>query len=103
MAIPVNKSAMIILRGFDEPFLGHENPPENPSHVRVEVELGCVNIMYKSENQTQVSLIFNNDPKLALIPKSLVNFVTKKILYYFMKSIEAEVLAYPGSVHEQRV
>ena len=72
------------MRNFDKTFLGIDPLPENTNLVHVDMHFGCINIMYRGENCTQLSLIMRTDPHVKLVPTWLLNFSTKKILYQFM-------------------
>jgi hypothetical protein len=52
VAIAQNKSALIVLRDMNETFLGVDVPPVEPGNVRINLSMGCINIMYRGPNET---------------------------------------------------
>lgn len=103
VAIGQNKSCLIVLSDLEEPFLG--NPPVEVAQgsVRINIPIGCINIMYRGPESTQVSLIINAQPHVALIPQWLINWSTKQVFFWFMNSIREQVFKFKGSEYETRV
>jgi len=97
-------SALIIMKSIhSRTTLGVEIPAQDEHHVRIDLKLACLNIAYLGPNSTHVSFIAHMDPKLKLVPQFIVNFVTKHILYYFLKEVRSKSMEYPGSIFEERV
>ena len=104
IAIRQNKSAMIVFKDVEgDSYLGAPMPPPEPGTVRANVEIGCINIMMLSPEQTQVSFIVKCDPQVALIPHSLLNFAEKKVVFFLLQMIRQKCKEYPGSEYERRV
>ena len=100
--IPENNSALILLRSINAGNYLDISIPEAET-VRMNLSVGCLNVNYISPNETQISLIARCDPKLALIPQSLVNYGTKHGIFYFMEAIKKKCDEYTGSEHEEIV
>ena len=100
--IPQNKCVLIVLKSIERPsYMDIEVPP--PEHVRVELNVACLNVTYVSANETQISMIAGCDPKLALVPDVVINYATKHGVFYFMEAIKKMCDQYTGSQHEQLV
>jgi START domain len=100
--IPENKSVLIVLKSIDKSsYLGIPIP--EPESIRTEMKIGCLNLHYINDNETQVSLISKCDPKLALIPTPIINYATKHGVFFFMESIRRKCDEYTGSEHEHLV
>lgn len=100
--IPENNSVLVILKSIETPTYFDIQIPDT-SAVRMTINIGCLNVNYISEFETQVSLIAKCDPKLSLIPQSLVNYGTKHGVYFFMEAIKKMCDEYAGSQHEELV
>lgn len=102
--LPENNSIMVLLRGIDsEKFLGVDVPKPEGADVRVTMKTGVLNIMKRSETQTQISFLSHSDPHVAMVPESLMNFCTHTGIFYFMKSMQEKSVNFAGSVFEKRV
>ena len=101
--IPENKSALIVLRSLDNTteMLGTTIPP--PSGKRLTLTIGCLNLTYLTEDQTQISLIARSNPHMPVIPIQLINYATKHGIYYFMEGVRNKANAYKGGIFEQLV
>jgi len=86
--IPQNKSAMLVIRSMNDSYLGVDVPTLDSKTVRIDIQIGGMNIMMKGPNKTQLSLIMQSDPHIRFIPQKLINFCCKHTLYYFMDSIK---------------
>ena len=100
--IPENNSVLILLKSINTPtYL--DIPIPDPESIRMNLLIGCLNINYISNNETQISLIAKCDPKLALIPQAIINYATKHGVFYFMEAIRKKCDEYTGSQHEELV
>ena len=104
--IPQNHSVLLIMRdltGFKS-YLGVPLPTAlPPDYIRMTFDCCCSNIMQKSENETQISIIFQGDPHIAFIPEPIMSFSTSKVMLAFISSVREECLKFRGSQYEQRV
>eukprot|EP00475_Leptophrys_vorax_P012256 TRINITY_DN18670_c0_g2_i1.p1 TRINITY_DN18670_c0_g2~~TRINITY_DN18670_c0_g2_i1.p1 ORF type:complete len:265 (-),score=84.72 TRINITY_DN18670_c0_g2_i1:65-859(-) len=65
-----------------------EVPEPEESVVRATLNIGAFYIKYISEEETQIYMILNFDPKLPVIPDWVLNFATGQVLqwiFYFME------------------
>ena len=103
--IPQNKSVLLIMRdltGFKS-YLGFPIPPQEPDYVRMTVDFAAANMMYKTEDETQISIIFQGNPHISLIPDNIMSYCTSKVMLMFISSVREECLKFRGSKYEQRV
>lgn len=100
--IPENKSVLIVIKSIDRKEYMEVNIPDTNS-VRMNIKETCLNVMYISDNETQLSFIAKCDVKLALIPASVVNYATKHGVFYFMETMMKLCDEYVGSKYEELV
>jgi hypothetical protein len=99
-----SKSALIVMKTVkSSTFLGMPVPAPNRDLVPIEVHLACINIKYIDPNHTELTLILRSNPNMSLIPQWLINWATKKIIWYFMDTARTQALHFPGSEYERRV
>lgn len=104
-----SKSALLTLRSPTRPhLLGFPVPPETAGLVRCDVPMGLVNLMILEPELTQISMVFQLNPHVVgctqpLIPKTVVNFVSKHAAYYMMEQVRNQLAAFKGSEYERRV
>lgn len=76
-------SFMIYLESLNSSDI-YEIPAPVGSAVRCDLKVGGFHIQYVSPESTRVSGVFNVDPKLDFIPTSLINWVSGKIVHWFL-------------------
>mmetsp|Transcript_19528 Transcript_19528/g.35709 ORF Transcript_19528/g.35709 Transcript_19528/m.35709 type:complete len:282 (-) Transcript_19528:1212-2057(-) len=102
--VPYNRSALLVIRSVDgSNYLSFPIPDTSEGDVRIDINICCVNIVYNGPEETHLSLIVRSDPKIAMLPKFLINFATKHVMYYLMDTIREKVKNYAGSEYERRV
>jgi hypothetical protein len=102
--VPSEQSVLIVLRSHHAPsYLGFHVPPPLKKEVRMDLSEGCVNITYLGPSRSRVTFIIRSDPHLTLLPQSLINYGTKKVMHHLMAAIRQKVLNYAGSEYEARV
>lgn len=102
--VPYNRSALLVIRSVEgSRYLNFKIPDTSEGEVRIDINICCVNIVYKGPEDTHLSLIVRSDPKIAMLPQFLINFATKHVMYYMMDTIREKVRNYPGSEYERRV
>ena len=103
------KSILIVFRTPPEKvYLGFDVPHIGDDEARIDVPLGCINILYVDQHSSLVTIIDRANPHIVLstqplIPQNVINFGTKHIVYYMMKKIRDFCESYEGSEYEQRV
>ncbi|MEE4248126.1 MAG: hypothetical protein V2I33_22260 [Kangiellaceae bacterium] len=50
VAVPENKSALIVLRDMPESYLSYTSPPVDPNNVRISIPVGGLNVMFRGPN-----------------------------------------------------
>ena len=99
-----SNSALIVMKTVKSAtFLGMPVPAPNRDLVPIEVHLACMNIKYIDPTHTELSLILRSNPNMPLIPQWLINWATKKIIWYFMDAARTQALHFAGSEYERRV
>lgn len=102
--IPENRSVLINIKSVKTPtFLNTSIPPPAGSDIRIDMSVGCINLMILEPGVTQVSLISHSDPHLAFLPQSLINFGTKHGIFFFMRMLREKAKNFKGSEFERRV
>ena len=102
--IPENRSVLISLKSIKTPtYLNTPIPPPEGNDVRIDISLGCINLMILEPERTQISLVIHSNPNLALIPQSLINFGTKQGIFFFMNMLREKAKNFKGSEFERRV
>eukprot|EP00128_Syssomonas_multiformis_P000998 Colp12_sorted_trinity150504_noHs@24810 len=94
------KRLLVLLRSLRESD-GVELPPEDKSHVRMDLT-GGFNITYLSEGRVHFSAIYNVDPKLSMVTPMMINFVNKHFCGLLITLIKSTLRKFPGSQYEQR-
>ena len=103
------KSILIVFRTPPEAsYLGFTIPHIGSEEHRIDVPLGCINILYIDPNTSLVTIIDRANAYIVmspqpLVPQNVINFGTKHIVYYMMKRIRECSESYEGSEYEQRV
>ncbi|OMJ74069.1 hypothetical protein SteCoe_27088 [Stentor coeruleus] len=100
--IPENRSILITLKSINENNYLSIPIPETES-IRIDINLGCLNIHQIEDNEIQVSLVARVDVKLALIPSAVVNYAAKHGVFFFMNAVKEMCDEYPGSKYEELV
>jgi hypothetical protein len=102
--VPYNRSLLLVIRSVEgSRYLGYSVPGPGEGEVRIDINICCLNIVYNGPGDTHLSLIVRSDPKIAMMPKFLINFATKHVMYYLMDTIREKVRNYAGSEYQRRV
>lgn len=103
--MPQNNSVLIIMHdlGGQKQYMGVELPEPVSGDVRMKMEFCCVNVMRKDEAETQISVILRADPKIRLLPHSVLNYCTKQAMFFFMQEMRAQCSTFATSEYAQRV
>jgi hypothetical protein len=102
--IPENRSVLINIKSVKTPtFLNTSIPAPAGNDIRIDMSVGCINLMILEPGVTQVSLISHSDPHLAFLPQPLINFGTKHGIFFFMRMLREKAKNFKGSEFERRV
>jgi len=72
-------------------YFGTQVPAEEKSFKRIDMKFGYMHIIPKDENSCEVSVAFNVDPKVPLIPWIILNKFIKEASYYIMLDFKNQI------------
>eukprot|EP01119_Soliformovum_irregulare_P020904 TRINITY_DN6840_c0_g1_i1.p1 TRINITY_DN6840_c0_g1~~TRINITY_DN6840_c0_g1_i1.p1 ORF type:complete len:148 (-),score=38.58 TRINITY_DN6840_c0_g1_i1:69-512(-) len=86
----------------------HDNEfPEIPAvpnkHIRAECRVGGILAQPIAYNKTRVILLANADPKLAMVPYSLLNLVTKNLAHFAFSTFAHKAENLEGTEFQDRI
>ncbi len=89
------KAVVFTLKGIQESSYFGTPVPEPGKFVRLELNTACLGLEYINDNLCRFRSLINVNPKLPIIPMTLINWGTKQVIFEFLKiltkkSIELE-------------
>ncbi|CAG9326917.1 unnamed protein product [Blepharisma stoltei] len=101
---PEDKSCTIVMATPQtSTYLNSEIPPCDRGNVRINVPIGCLYVKYLSENLTRVVFVVSANSNIRYLPRWLVNFGSKHIMYSMMATLRNKIENFEGSIYEKRV
>lgn len=83
---------------------GFTLPAPPPKYVRADLKFGGMLFKPVDETTTLVTVVFNTDPKLTLVPYWLLNMISSKFCHYILMIMRTKAAAeFAGSEFEKRV
>ena len=85
-------------------------PVPEPAHneTRMRMNLGCLYAEKITNNQCKIIFCVSADINIVILiqrflPKFLINYGTKTIMYYLMEKLRNKIYSIPGSIYEERI
>eukprot|EP01114_Cavostelium_apophysatum_P016047 TRINITY_DN4501_c0_g1_i1.p1 TRINITY_DN4501_c0_g1~~TRINITY_DN4501_c0_g1_i1.p1 ORF type:complete len:333 (-),score=43.80 TRINITY_DN4501_c0_g1_i1:115-1113(-) len=78
-------------------------PPVPHKHIRADCNMAGLLAQPISHNRTKVIMLANADPKLAYLPYSLLNMVTKQLAHLMFSLYRKQSAKMEGTIYEQRI
>ncbi len=100
-----NRAVLTMLRTLedDEMYFGVKTPKAAPGHVRLEVKRAYHYFQDLDDGRTKYVTLFNTDPKVKLLPKWILKFVTAKIYKKLLKILKTRSVQAINDVYAERI
>ena len=97
-----HKAVVFTMKSIETPeYLGFKIPQPGKA-VRVDMKLGALGFEYINDTQCRFRIVLQIDPKIKMIPFSVINFGTKLIIFEFLKILTHMSENY-DDVYKQRI
>ncbi|CAG9319875.1 unnamed protein product [Blepharisma stoltei] len=105
-AFPIvsEKAICIVMRSpKSDNYMNFDIPPPAEGKKRMFMNIGCLYAQVISPTQTKIIFIAQANANIFLLPRWLINFGTKHIMYYLMDTLRNKILNFQGSIYEEKM